>query len=118
MGRPRLPESEKLRSFPVRLAPKSTGRLLTLCARADGRPAQELLRDILVPAVERLYERTLKQGHDLPDVAKVAMMSDSQFNLLLGNRGKPKPGRPKLTRLPVRRPGPRLKRPERAHATA
>lgn len=118
MGRPRLPESEKLRSFPVRLAPKSTGRLLTLCSRADGRPAQELLRDILVPAVERLYERALKQGHDLPPVAKIAMMSDQQFNLLLGNTTRPKAGRPKLTKLPSPRPGPRLKRPERSHAEA
>lgn len=118
MGRPRVPESEKLRSFSVRLAPKSTGRLLALVSRADGRPAQELLRDILVPAIERLYERTLKQGHDLPPVAKIAMMSDTQFNLLLGHGAKPGPGRPKLTRLPLNRPGPRLKRPERSHATA
>lgn len=113
MGRPRLPESEKLRSFPVRLAPKSTGRLLALCARADGRPAQELLRDILVPAIERLYAKTLAQGHDLPDVAKVAMMSDSQFRTLVGNSGRA--GRPKPGPLPV------LKRPKltrREHAQA
>ena len=116
MGRPRLPESEKLRSFPVRLAPKSTGRLLALCARVDGRPAQELLRDILVPAIDKLYERALAKGHDLPSAAKIAMMSDASFTLLLGNSGKA--GRPKLTKLPLRKAGPRLKRPERAHATA
>lgn len=116
MGRRRLPESEKLRSFTVRLAPKSTGRLLTLCSRADGRPAQEMLRDVLVPVVEKLYAGILAKGYDLPAIATVAAMSDQQFNLLLGNT-RPRPGRPKLTKLPAPRPGPRLRRPERAHAS-
>lgn len=115
MGRRRLPESEKLRSFTVRLAPKSTGRLLTLCSRADGRPAQELLRDALVPVVEKMYAGVLAKGYDLPSLATVAAMSDQQFNLLLGVT-KPRPGRPVLKRL-IRPPGPKLKRPERAHAS-
>jgi hypothetical protein len=101
MGRPRLPESEKLRSFHVRLAPKTTGRLLLLIARIDGRPGQELLRDIIVPALEELYAATIAKGHDLPSQAKIATMSDQQFNLLIG-KAKQKPvARARLKRTPA-----------------
>jgi len=79
MGRPRLPEEKKMRSFTVGLSPRSTGRILLLLARATGRPGQEILRSIVVPALERMYAQETAKGRRLPALGFVEAMTEEKF---------------------------------------
>lgn len=100
MGRPKLPESEKLRSFALRLAPRSIGRRLQLMSRVTGEPQQEILRRIVEQGLDEAYDRMLARGAELPGAMAVASMSDAQFRALLG----PEPA--------VVKKGPRLRKAE------
>lgn len=100
MGRPKLPESDKLRSFPIRLAPRSIGRRLALMSRVSGEPQQEILRRIVEAGIDEAYDRMIARGASLPPPMKVASMSDEAFKAILG---------------PEPRKGPRLRKAE-AHA--
>lgn len=90
MGRPKLPESEKMRSFPVRMAPRSIGRRLQLMSRISGDPQQEILRRLVETGVDKAYEKMLAQGAPLPPAMAVAAMSEEQFQALMTD--KPRKG--------------------------
>lgn len=85
MGRPRLPEAKKMRSVKVGLAPRSTERILKLLARVKGQAGQEILRGIVVPALERMYQVEVDKGHALPPFALVEGMTEEAFRKLLGS---------------------------------
>lgn len=103
MGRPKLPESEKLRSFPIRLAPRSIGRRLQLMSRVTGKGQQELLREIVEDGIDIAYDRLIERGAPLPPAMAVAAMSEAVFDNLLEGAG---------TAPPAPRKGPRLKKAE------
>lgn len=90
MGRPKLPESEKLRSFAIRLAPRSIGRRLQLMSRVSGETQQEILRKIVERGLDKAYDAMIARGANLPPAMKVASMSEAQFNALVTVRKGPR----------------------------
>jgi len=97
MGRPKLPDSEKLRSFSIRLAPRSIGRRLQLMSRVSGQPQQEILRRIVETGLDEAYADMIDRGATLPPPMAVASMSETQFNALVSG-------------APAVRKGPRLRK--------
>jgi len=93
MGRPKVPESEKMRSFPIRLAPRSLGRQLTLLSRITSKPQQDILRSIVEAGLAGMYADAQKQGAELPPIMRISSLTDAEFRKMLD--GPPAP-RPKL----------------------
>lgn len=102
MGRPKLPDSEKLRSFSIRLAPRSIGRRLQLMSRVSGEPQQEILRKLVEKGLDKAYDAMIARGAKLPPAMAVASMSEGQFDALLT-------GSPGHLRM-LDRKGPRLRK--------
>jgi hypothetical protein len=94
-------EHEKLRSFSVRVAPRSIGRRLQLMSRISGELQQEILRKIIEKGLDKAYAAMIAQGANLPPAMAVASMSDAQFNALVAPM--PRKG-PKLTKASDRVP--------------
>lgn len=82
MGRPAKLENEKLRSFAVRLAPRSMGRVLKAIAVIDGIEEQEIIRDLLDGPLTELWDEK-RQGTKLPSRTQLAIMSEDEFKALL-----------------------------------
>ena len=97
MGRPKVPESEKLRSFPIRLAPRSLGRQLTLLSRITSKPQQDILRGIIEDGLERMYANAQKQGAELPPIMRISALTDEEFRRML----EPAAPRPRLVKRPA-----------------
>lgn len=98
MGRPKVPESEKMRSFPIRLAPRSLGRQLTLLSRITSKPQQDILRSLVEDGLEKMYAKALAQGADLPPILRISSLTDDEFRKMLSG---PEPApRPKLVKRP------------------
>jgi hypothetical protein len=81
MGRPAKLENEKLRSFSVRLAPRSMGRILKAVAVIDGIEEQEIIRDLLDEPLEELWKR--KRPNGWPSRSEIAVMDEDSFRRLL-----------------------------------
>lgn len=105
MPRPKLPEGDILRTFQVRLAPKSIVRYLKVGAAHAGVPMQEYLRGLLLRVTRLEYLALIESGARLPDVGAIPQLTDEEFERLLATMSPP-----------PRRPASRIIRP--AHADA